>query len=169
MADAAFTAAQRLTAASLNAQFNKVRWRVQKSTQSVTNSTTLVASNDLTFSVEANASYIFSSQIVYIAGTSSNFNLGFNMPGGSTFNFSAWCNSIGGNTSSSPIFHDWITTNPVPFGGGGTTTLTARPSGVLTTGNTPGTFVWTFAQNTAASTSSAQLCAGSWVMLTKVS
>lgn len=170
MADAAFTAGQSLTAASLNAQLNTVRWRVQKATQTVTNSTTLVASNDLTFAVEANTSYVFDSLIAYFAGTVCDFLLGWTLPTGSAINYSPWCSGVGAASGDSftASSHDWIATNPVVFGGGDPSNMTARPSGVMTTGSTPGNFVWTFAQSTA-DTSNAKLLAGSWVMLAKVS
>lgn len=167
MADADFLASQKLTAAALNAEFNKTRVRRQQVDQTVNNSTTLINSNYLSFSVEASKKYILESAIMYQAAAAADFKFNLSLPSGSSLIIGTWTSLVTAAAVDSTIAHDAIATQPWPMGALTGVTMTSRPTGTISIGGTPGTAVVQFAQNTV-NASNCTLVTGSWMRLTEV-
>jgi hypothetical protein len=169
-----FAAGQKLTAALLNAAIPSVAYKA--SDQSVTNSTTVVNDNDLSFSVVSGATYNIDSYLQWVGNDTGDIKFGFTFPASSTLSFAiigpddtATTFASGGTRGTG----EWFARNgqtSSPSGtiqvSGSTSTLAGIIKGQLVC-NTTGTLQLQWAQNTANATATT-LKAGSWMSLKRV-
>lgn len=143
-----WTPGEVLTAADVNTWFVPLA-AVKTADQSVTNSSTLVADNDLHLPVAANATYAMNIYVLYVAGTTPDLKWGWTAPAGSVLEYSiAGCWNSMNFIEQSP--YD-LATSPV-FDGGGAVLCNWAGMGTLKTGASAGTLQAKFAQNTSNAT-----------------
>lgn len=123
--------------------------------QSVTSSTTLVNDNELFLSVVANATYEMWMYLVYDADTVGQLKIGFTGPSGFLLDWTTGGeSSTTSGTSGVPYWGYAFAGSTINYGAaGGGTLMVARPSGILTTASTAGTFQLQWAQAASSATS----------------
>lgn len=162
------TAGQRLTATALNRALDIGRSAQQVGDQTVNNSVTLVDSNGLILSVEANAVYTVVCNIYYVSPTAADFKINFVYPTGASFRSTSWYLPVAESVANGSTTRDAADDiGAFGVGGIGTGMMTLRPTGRLTVGTTAGNFQAQFAQNTAT-VGNTSLKAGSWLYMTRV-
>lgn len=137
----------------------------------VTNSIVLHPDPELVAPVLANTFYQFDAGVFYTGTAAGKIQFGWLAPAGASFVWAPDCLDAGitANTSGITDRSQKFTTNVVTMGVDGATVCTARPSGLLFIGSTPGVFQARFAQVVAAASTSAVLKAQSWLKLTPFS
>jgi hypothetical protein len=137
--------------------------------QSVTSSTTLVDDNQLLLSVVANAVYELRMLLIYTAATTGDLNMTFTGPAAATLDWNV--GGLSGTSATNPDGVTWWGANTIggndSVGGAGATNMVARPSGVLITAGTAGTFKLRWAQ-AASSGTATTIKTGSVMILQRV-
>lgn len=138
--------------------------------QSVTSSTALVNDSALFQSVLANATYEMYAFLIYDGASGTNLKIAFYGPSGATLDWMQDGNT-GGNTSAGGTTwwgYNTISTNNSTYGTvGAGSKLACRPSGLLITSSTAGTFGLQFAQGGSNATA-VHVFTGSWMILRRV-
>lgn len=169
-----FAAGETLTAAKLNAGLDNVARTVYQTADSPprNNSTAYLDSTTLVMALEANAGYIIDSFIIYDTNSTADFKIRFTVPSGGFIRMAKWGQDTGASAVAGSINVQAIddTSDAVEFTLGGVasgTMMTARPSGIIAVGATPGNLQVAFSQNTATAINTV-LKLGSWVALSRV-
>lgn len=144
-----YLAGQVFGAAAANS-FSGLTTRLDADSTPVNNSTVLVNSG-LSLPLLANTVYRLDCVIIYDTNATANLQYSLALPASATFGVSHWGSGVAGNTSSSPIFHDYVSVLPLNAGGVASGTLmTLRTIFVVRTAGTAGNAVYQFAQSTAS-------------------
>jgi len=165
----AFAAGQKLTAALLNAEFNKDRIAYTSGDQSRVSSTVLTNAIGLVLPVEANAWYIYDGLLMYDTNTTADFKWDMTLPTSSFVRNSPWMTSASvAGAVDAPIYHaayDAGSSDAAGVAAG--TIMTIRPTGLIIVSTTSGNMQMRFAQNVSNATATV-LKGGSWMRLVKI-
>lgn len=129
----------------------------------VNNSATLQADDALLVAVEADTKYLVDLFLIYDASTTADLRVGWNVPAGSTFNWSSAAMALtgsGGTNVGIRLVQTGAAGSETIGGAGVGSLLTARLRGVLVTAGTAGDLGLTWAQ-VAAEETAATVRAGS--------
>jgi hypothetical protein len=123
--------------------------------QTVTSSTTIGDDSQLLVAVDANATYEVWCHIIYTAGTVGDLKIGWSGPTSATFDWVIG-GADAGSTAIGSTYRGANTISGTDVAGGpgsGNPAMVTRPSGVLITSSTSGTFKFRWAQGTSDATS----------------
>lgn len=165
----AFAAGQKLSASDLNTAFDWDYEKYQSADQSVTNSTTLVSSNDLVAPVVANGIYVVRMYLVYDCNSTADFKYQLTLPAsGVVVKHSRWANAAADAAINSAVNHDSQDVTTYNLGGvAAGTIMTALPRAIIALGATAGNCTLQFAQAVSNGTATI-LKAGSVMNLRRV-
>lgn len=131
--------------------------------------TTLQDDDQLAIAVDANASYWVTSFISYEAATAGDLKIGWSGPSGATFVWNVAGMASTAATAADPFYSGVNTIGGTDTVGGigAGSAVACRPSGVLVTASTAGTFTFRWAQGTSSVTSTI-VKTGSGLLLLRV-
>lgn len=148
----------------------QVRLARKTADQSVTNSTTLVNDNDITFTVVANGVYVVRGMLSGTGSTTGDVKIGWTAPAGATFDWNATTQPASASTTVGSIATDRSPiANTATIGTiGAGTIMTAPVNGLLVVAGTAGSFTLQFAQQALDAGTASIMKAGSYIVLERL-
>ncbi|MGH3942512.1 MAG: hypothetical protein ACRDTG_28590 [Pseudonocardiaceae bacterium] len=148
-------AGEEALASRINNALDDVGRTVHQTTEPIRNNqTSYLDSTSLVLPVEANATYVLNSLIVYDSATAADIKIRFSLPAGGSARLAKWGQDVGATGVSGSInvsvSDDVADVVEFTYGGLGVGTMvSAKPSGLIIVGGTAGNVTVGFAQNTA--------------------